>query len=223
MLAKPNPDRSNGDMPRRDTTGRQATIGEATKAKIIAAALQCLRTEGVGGTSARAIARTGDFNQALIFYHFGSVIDLLIAASLSESERRSRRYAERLAAVTTLPELVSVARALHDEELQEGSVAVLTQMMAAAAHSDELRQAVLDGFSPWMGLVEGAVERVLAETPYAGVVPVADLSFAIASLFLGIELISGLDPQRAAEQRLFQTIEALAAVVGLLLQTPSPK
>ncbi len=218
MLASGDTEQSNGAMVR-----RPLTAGEETKAKIIAAALHCLATEGVVGTSARAIARAGDFNQALIFYHFGSVTELLVAAGLSESERRAARYADRLADVTDLPQLVRVARELHEEELAEGSVAVLTQMLAAAAHSDELRRALLQGFEPWMQLVEGAVQRVLADTPYASVVPTADLSFAIASLFLGIELMSGLDPERAAEQRLFATIESLANVVGMLLQLPTPK
>ena len=218
MLASSDTEQSNGAMVR-----RPLTAGEETKAKIIAAALHCLATEGVVGTSARAIARAGDFNQALIFYHFGSVTELLVAAGLSESERRAARYADRLADVTDLPQLVRVARELHEEELAEGSVAVLTQMLAAAAHSDELRRALLQGFEPWMQLVEGAVQRVLADTPYASVVPTADLSFAIASLFLGIELMSGLDPERAAEQRLFATIESLANVVGMLLQLPTPK
>lgn len=202
---------------------RAPGVGDATRQRIIAAALECLRTNGVGGTSARAIARIGDFNQALIFYHFGSVTELLVAASTSESERRAERYAARLADVRTLPELVAVARALHDEETQEGSVAVLTQMMAAAAHSDELRRAVLDGFGPWMQLVEGAIERVVAATPYTGLVPSGDLAFAISSLFLGVELVASLDPERAVEQRLFGTIEALTNIVTLLLQLPAQR
>jgi AcrR family transcriptional regulator len=217
MLANDDGDRSNDAMAR-----RPPTVGEETKAKIVAAALDTLRTQGVGGTSARAIARTGDFNQALIFYHFGSVTELLVAASLRESERRAQRYADALADVTTLPELVQVARLLHDEETQEGNVAVLTQMMAAAAHSDELRRAVLEGFTPWMQLVEGAIERVVGATPYAGLIPTADLAFAISSLFLGVELVSSLDPERGTEQRLFTTIESLTNIVTLLLQLPAP-
>ena len=54
--------------------------GVSTKEQIVGAAIETLRTEGFGGTSARAIARIGDFNQALIFYHFGSVNGLLLEA-----------------------------------------------------------------------------------------------------------------------------------------------
>ena len=44
-----------------------------TKQRIMDAALETLRTNGIVGTSARAIAATGGFNQALIFYQYGSV------------------------------------------------------------------------------------------------------------------------------------------------------
>jgi AcrR family transcriptional regulator len=52
----------------------------ATRAALIAGAIQTLREAGFAGASARQIARRAGCNQALIFYHFGSVPDLLIAA-----------------------------------------------------------------------------------------------------------------------------------------------
>ena len=51
--------------------------GRAHAARIVEAAIETLKTEGFAGASARAIARTGGFNQALVFYHFGSVNELL--------------------------------------------------------------------------------------------------------------------------------------------------
>ena len=75
---------------------------DATRARIVEAALQALRDEGIAGISARGIARHGDFNQALIFYHFGSVEGLLVAVAQRESERRSALYAPALADVTSL-------------------------------------------------------------------------------------------------------------------------
>jgi hypothetical protein len=41
-------------------------------------------------------------------------------------------------------------------------------------------------------------------------------------LFLGVELVSSLDPERGTEQRLFTTIESLTNIVTLLLQLPAP-
>src|SRR5262249_41676665 len=135
---------------------------------IIDATLATLRDEGIVGTTARAIARTGGFNQALIFYHFGSVSELLVAAARHEGEHRAAHYRERLDAIETLPQLVQVARALHTEEVEEGGQNVLTQLIAGAASSEEMRRGLMDAFTPWMTLVESAVDRVLAGTPYAG-------------------------------------------------------
>ena len=55
-----------------------AQPSDETRQHIMAAALDTLREEGIAGTSARSIARNGDFSQAAIFYHFGSVEQLLV-------------------------------------------------------------------------------------------------------------------------------------------------
>src|ERR1051325_7656765 len=108
MMARPGP----RSQPRRP--------GDATKACIVDAALVALREEGILGASARSIARHGDFNQALIFYHFGSVTDVLLAAVDRLSAQRAQRYEERLAQVSSLHELVAVAGELHREDLADG-------------------------------------------------------------------------------------------------------
>lgn len=200
-----------------------AASGADTRLKIIDATLECLRTEGIADTSTRAIARIGNFNQALVFYHFGSMEQLLIAASVTESDRRSARYQDRLATVTSFPELVKVARALHDEEVEQGSVAVLTQLLAASTSSDALKQGIYAGLDPWMHLLEEALDRVLAGSPWATALPARELAFAISSLFIGVEMMAGLDAERQAEQRLFNTIESLGFLVDALLQMTPPK
>src|SRR5258708_12780511 len=64
--------------------GESAPQGEArlsgTKLQIAEAALDTLKANGFAGSSARAIAHRGGFNQALIFYHFGSVQNALLPA-----------------------------------------------------------------------------------------------------------------------------------------------
>ena len=70
--------------------------------------------------------------------------------------------------------------------------------------------------------IEDAVERVTRDSPLAQALPPKDLAFAISSLFIGIELMSGLDEKREAETRLFATIEALSYLVDALLQMSLP-
>ena len=189
-----------------------------TRARIVAAALDALRAEGIAGFSARTIARQGGFNQALIFYHFGSVEGLLIAVARSESERRAALYAAELREVGSLADLVAMARRLHEEEFRSGSVAALTQVLAGATRSDELARGVWDALEPWTARVGETIERLLAATRYAGVLSTDDLTTTVAALFLGVELLTGLAPERAGTT-LFTTIGALAALIDTLTGT----
>jgi AcrR family transcriptional regulator len=208
-------------MPQHDQPGLPRRGAEDTRARIIDAALEALRNGGIAGISARGIARIGGFNQALIFYHFGSVEGLLIEVARSESQRRSALYADALAGVDSLPELVAVARRLHDEEFKSGSVAALTQMLAGAGGSAEMARGVWDALEPWTRLVRETIERLLAGTPFDGVLPAEDLTSAVAALFLGIELFTGLNPE-GDETGLFTTMEMVATLVDTLLRPQAP-
>jgi len=194
---------------------------EHTRARIVEAALQALRDEGIAGISARSIARHGGFNQALIFYHFGSVEGLLVAVARTESERRSALYAPALAEVSSITELVAVARRLHDEEFQAGTVAALTQMLAGAVGSADLSRGIADSLRPWTALVGETIDRLLADTPFGTLVPRDDLTSGLAALFLGIELLTGLDPDLASGS-LFTTMETVASLVDGMLAAATP-
>ena len=92
---------------------RRTSSGDETRARIVEAALETLKSEGIVGTSARAIARQGDFNQALIFYHFGSVDDLVVAAVAEMSRRRMGNHKPKLESAGSLTELIAIGREIH--------------------------------------------------------------------------------------------------------------
>jgi AcrR family transcriptional regulator len=71
---------------------RPAARAEETRQALVSAAVQVLRQEGFAAATARTIASRAGCNQALVFYHFGSVVDLLLAALDAVSEERRRRY-----------------------------------------------------------------------------------------------------------------------------------
>ena len=178
--------------------------------------METLKQEGITGTSARAIARAGGFNQALIFYHFGSIEEVLVAAIHHASEQRIDRYRSRLGVATTLTELSGVAAELHEEDLREGNLTVLTQLMAAAVGNPEMGVRLREAFDPWIEVVRDTLTSVADQTPFGDVVPVDDLAYSVSALFLGIELLTHLDPARRPES-LYQTIQAAAALVQALI------
>src|SRR5438874_13398816 len=94
--------------------------GEATRKRIVQAAVETLKREGFAGTSARAVAKTGGFNQALVFYHFGSMSELLLAALDETAGQRMARYRQALADVADLPRLVELAGSIFREALDAG-------------------------------------------------------------------------------------------------------
>ncbi len=189
----------------------------ATRQRIVDAALDTLKQEGITGASARAIARAGGFNQSLIFYHFGSVNELLLAASTHASELRVTRYRERLEGIASLPDLVALARDLHEEDMAEGNITVLTQMLAGAAGEPVIAARLRESFDPWIRVVEDALRQVVDGTGFDAALPVADLAHAITAMFLGIELITHLDVDHSHDETLFDTLAKLGQMVDGLL------
>lgn len=189
-----------------------------TREKIMAAALETVREAGITGVSARAIAATGGFNQALIFYHFGSVTNLLTEAAGAAAAERVAAYRDVTKEVDSLTSLVEVARRLHEESERDGSIAVLTQLMAGAASDPEMGAAILTGFEGWIDLVETALGQTLTDMPVGSVLPAREAAYSVAALFLGIELMTRLDPDKSEAGAVFA---ALADLAGLIESMPA--
>ena len=113
--------------------GRDSSRSAGTRARLIEAAIETLQAEGFAGSSARAIAARAGVNQGVIFYHFDSVANLLLAALDSVSARRMEHYGAAIDGVGSPTELVDVATAIFREDLDAGYVAVLVEMIAGAS------------------------------------------------------------------------------------------
>jgi AcrR family transcriptional regulator len=200
----------------------QRSRSASTPQRIIQAALETLREEGFAGATARSIAKRGDFNQALIFYHFGSVANLLLQAFLVQSDEQVAKYREAAATVSSLSDLVAIAQRLHEEDMRSGAITAVTQLMAAASSPAE-GKAILDRFENWIAIVQNALGRAMG-APLSSVVPTREAAYAIAGMFLGIELISRLDPERSEADSVFAMMANLAQLIEQLgpLLMPRP-
>lgn len=184
-----------------------------TQRRLVEAAIETLKEEGFAGASARAIGRRGDLNPALIFYHFGSVNDLLLAALDETSRRRMERYQEAVRGVDDLSRLIGVAADIYREDLESGHITVLAEMIAGASSVPDLGPEIASRMEPWVQFAEAAIGRVLRNTPMGQVLPVRDLAFAVVALYLGVELVTHLDRDRSRAESLF----AVAGMAGSLL------
>jgi AcrR family transcriptional regulator len=165
-----------------------------TRGLLIAGTLGVVRELGVGAVSARAIGARAGVNQALVFYHFGTVDNLLAEACRTETTRVVAGYRERFAEVGSLRELLAVGRAVHAIEQDAGNVAVLAPLLAAAHANPVLRPAVADGLRLWTDEIESVLRRVLAAGPLDGLFDARALATGISAAFVGLELFDTVDP-----------------------------
>jgi AcrR family transcriptional regulator len=196
------------------------TRGEATRARIVQAAIETLQREGYAGTSARAIASTGGFNQALIFYHFGSVRDVLIAALDRTSAARMDAYRAAVAEATDLVELTKVAGRIYREDLASGHVKVMVELIAGASSDPELAPAIVARVEPWIAFAKEQAARLGATSPLGSMAPPDDVAYGVVALFLGLELLSHLEGDTARTERLFELANGLATTLSALGLVP---
>jgi AcrR family transcriptional regulator len=192
------------------------SLAQGTRHQIAAATLEAVRTEGFAGATSRVIARIGGFNQALIFYHYGSLDNALLAALDLTSEERMARYRKALEGATTLEELIKVARKLYREDSESGHVAVVSQLVAGSLARPELAAGVLERSEPWIEFCEQALRRVVEGSPLAEVLPIHDLAYGLVSYYLGANLLTHLGGA-ARTDALFERVEALAPALGSIL------
>jgi len=199
----------------RPLSGRTVTPG-GTREALVAAAIETLREDGFAGASARAIARRAGCNQALVFYHFGSVADLLLAALDAVSKKRLIRYSAAVAAVSNPAELLTVAAQVVREDLDAGYAAVLVEMIAGASSTPGLGAEVARRIAPWAEFAGSAVDAALAGSPLRTLVPTDEVSHAIVALYLGLEMLATLDGDRDRATALFGHLAVLAAAFEAL-------
>ena len=200
----------------------RGTSGDVTRERILDAAIETLKAQGYLGTTARSIARTGGFNQALVFYHYGSVDEVLLSAVDRMGERRLVTYRDQVTAAADVPALVAVARQALTEDAHAGAMTVLSQMVAGAHGRPEMGQRLAASFSPWVDLVEEAVGRVVAGTVLEAVVPRREVATALTGMFVGIELLGQLDPEAGQVEAVLASIDAAAGLLEGLLALLAP-
>jgi AcrR family transcriptional regulator len=193
-----------------------------TRERVLQAALRTLATEGFAGTSARAIARAGGFAPGVIYYHFKDLHDLLLAALDYTSAKRLARYRAEVEAATSTTDLLRRLRALYAEDVAEGHTSAVQELFAGASSSSRLADGILEQVQPWVEFAEVAVRRLLAGTPLEQVLPAREVARAVVALYLGLEMLTHLDRDRAQVDALFSAVEPASALLDMLRSASSP-
>jgi len=185
-----------------------------TRRKLMAGAVETLQARGIAGTSARAIAAASGVNQALIFYHFGSVEDLIDVACREATAERVALYRPRLAMAGSLRELLQVGREIRETERGSGGSIALAQVLAGAQQDARLAATARESLAMWITEVEAALGRLTSGSPIADIADPAGLAQGVAAAFIGIVLYGGANPEGASSA--LDTLERLAVLAEVI-------
>jgi AcrR family transcriptional regulator len=184
--------------------------------RVVQAAFEVLRTNGYAGASTRSIAAAGGFQPGLIFYYFGSLDDLLVAALAESSEARLERYRAAVAQAGSLAELVSLLGDIYRHDVASGHIRVVSELVGASVSRPELARPVVALMQPWLELAERAVEGALADSPLRGLVSPRELALAGVTFYLGANLLTHLLPEAGELEALLDAGGRLAPTLALL-------
>ncbi|PWD52562.1 TetR family transcriptional regulator [Serinibacter arcticus] len=197
-------------------SGGGRRTAEDTRRRLLDAADVVLREHGYAGTSARVVASAAEVNAALIFYHFGGVDALLLAALDRSSTERLAMHRETAAAARTVEELVAAAITIYRTDVERGYLAQFSELVAAAVTKPELRAELAERTQVWVTFIEESWERVVGGTPLGAMLPTRDVANAAITFYLGVNLFSVLDPDGARTESVLALATKLAPQTRLL-------
>lgn len=181
-----------------------------TRGRVVAAALEALKTKGYGGASTRAIAALGGFQPGLIFYYFETLDDLLVEALAESSNARLDRYRGAVAEADSLERLLELLAEIYRDDVASGHIRVVSELVGASVSRPELAPRVVALMEPWVELAEATVDRALAGSPLQGIVGARELALGAVTFYLGANLLTHLVPERADVTQLLDSARRIA-------------
>jgi AcrR family transcriptional regulator len=210
---------------RRLDAGGKDPSSDAKRA-LVSAAIETVKTRGFSGASARAIAGEAGCAQGLVFYHFGSVASLLLAALDHVSDSRLVIYQSAVEQARSPTEVAAVAAQIFQRDLDEGYARFLAEMIVGASSTPGLGEAIAKRMSTWVEFARQAIESLLGHSPMGSLVSSAEVAHGVVAMYLGLELLSSLDGDRSAAIALFERgrqLTEMLEVLGVLLTSPLAK
>jgi len=204
-------------------TGKASDRSDLTRQRLVDAAIETLKEYGYTGASARVIAQRAGVNQGLVFYHFGSVANLLLAALDAVSDERLQIYGTEVAEVTSPTQLVEAAEGIFKNDLDAGYITVLVEMIAGSSSTPGLGPEVAARIQPWRDFAQSSIESSLGDSPLSSVLPAKDVAHAVVALYLGLEMLSHLDGNAEPALKLFDHAKQLASLFEAMTTSSNPK
>ncbi|EME67204.1 transcriptional regulator [Rhodococcus ruber BKS 20-38] len=167
-----------------------AEQGRQTRAQLMEAALGLIAERGWGAVTTRSVAERAGLRPGLVHYHFTSVTDLLVDASLEAARREVGRIVEAATAESGLGGLGRMLDAATSYDSTDPTTTTFTEMLLAATRHERLR----DGLAELLRESRAVMAQWLRREKAAVVNPEASAALLMAALD-GLVLHRLIDPQ----------------------------
>jgi AcrR family transcriptional regulator len=140
--------------------------GAATRARIVAAAADLMRTGGVANTSLDAVLEASDTSKSQLYHYFTDKDDLVLAVIQRQTACVLETHNPHLKSVTSIAGLRqwrdAVVRLTDEQECAGGCP--LGSFVSELAESVSSRAALAEGFAQWQAEIVAALDAI-AGTP----------------------------------------------------------
>lgn len=163
---------------------------EQTKHDLLEAARFVLTTDGFSGLSTRRVAEAAKTQMSQIQYHFGSKEGMILALF----EHLDAGLIQRQSLIFDNPELsISekwiLACDYLDEDLDNGYVRVLQELIAAGWSNENIGNAVRSALGKWHGILSGLARQAAEKHGTLGPFSPESLAALVACAFIGAEAL----------------------------------
>jgi AcrR family transcriptional regulator len=195
---------------------RPTERGEATRARIISAAIDLLAEGGWAAITTRGVAERASVNAALVHYHFGSIAQLLEAAITSATETALGEPMQMLVEAPTLREgmrgaLVAVAR------IDDRTMRIMVEVLVRAGRDAGTRAWFVEALRTYRQMIAERVEAAQQAGELPPHVDAASLAVILAALGDGLALHLLIDRDLALDS----AIEALDQLMAAAATSPA--
>lgn len=187
--------------------------GQDTKAALVDAGLRLIGTAGYADITARSLAEEANCNSALVFYHFGSVDEVLLAGLKKASEQRLARYKTALAKVDSPTAGLKAVKKLWQTDNAAADVGAIRELVANQAFTKNHREQVNAELAPWFAFVEAQVKAHAADNPILAFMKAKDIAFCLIAFAMGIETLQQISPNKQSVNALFGSAENIIKMI----------
>jgi AcrR family transcriptional regulator len=179
-----------------------------TRTALVEATIAALAEHGFSATSARAVAERAGVAPGGVFYHFGSMDELLAEVFTTCLGRRI----DRLRAAVDVPraELAGAFTGAVREEFAHPESRALLELVVGAIDSPVLAARVRDGLDQSFAFTREVVDLLVGDSPLAAMLPLDLVAQVAASAFFGLAVMELVGAE--------VDIDGMTALVNTLLQ-----